>query len=274
MIKKVSRDRETGVLSGQEPDSRLVTGSSAHSVSVERAMSILELLSAAAHGRSLSQISQRLNIPRSTAHVLIVTLQRLGYVQQGIGGHLFSLGAKAQMLAGGPIACMELGNKARLHLAPLTEVIGLTSYVAVLDQDQAMYIECCRGSGLPIDVFPGKRANLHCTAVGNVLLAGQRRESLEEFLKDHSLMRHTSKTIRNAEELRARLEHVRKQGYALDDEEQALGIRCLAVPLFDVLHRTIGALGITGEIYRIHEENLAFLVGCLKKTSEQIAAEG
>jgi DNA-binding IclR family transcriptional regulator len=252
----------------------MVTSSSAHSVSVERAMSILELLSASAHGRSLSQISQRLSIPRSTTHVLIVTLQRLGYVQQGNGGHLFSLGAKAEMLAGGPVACMELGNRARPHLLPLTEVIGLTSYVAVLDRDQAMYIECCRGSDLPIDVFPGKRANLHCTAVGNVLLAGQRRESLEEFLKDHTLMRHTSKTIQNAEGLRARLERVRKQGYALDDEEQALGVRCLAVPLSDVLHRTIGALGITGALYRIHEENLSFLVGCLKKTSEQIAAAG
>jgi DNA-binding IclR family transcriptional regulator len=252
----------------------MVTSSSAHSVSVERAMSILELLSASAQGRSLSQISQRLGIPRSTAHVLIVTLQRLGYVQQGIGGHLFLLGAKAQMLGCGPVACMELGNKARPHLVPLTEVIGLTSYVAVIDRDQAMYIECCRGSGLPIDVFPGKRANLHCTAVGNVLLAGQRRESLEEFLKDHALMRHTSKTIQNAEELRARLERVRKQGYALDDEEQALDVRCLAVPLIDVLHRTIGALGITGALHRIHDENLAFLVGCLKKTAEQIAVAG
>jgi len=249
-----------------------VTISGAQSVSVERVMAILELLGASSHGRSLSQISQRLNIPRSTAHVLIVTLQRLGYVQQGIGNHLFSLGAKAQMLASGPVACMELGNKARPHLVSLTECTGLTSYVAVLDRDQALYVECCNGSGLQIDVFPGKRANLHCTAVGNVLLAGLRREALDEYLDGHALMRHNSKTVRTAEELRARLDRVRKQGYALDDEEQALGVRCLAVPLLDVLRRTTGALGITGMLSQIHDDNVAYLVGCLKKSCEPFAA--
>jgi IclR family acetate operon transcriptional repressor len=187
---------------------------------------------------------------------------------------LYSLGAKASLLAGGPVACLDLGNKARPHLTSLAEVTGLTSYVAVLDRDQALYVECCRKSDQRIDVFPGKRANLHCTAVGNVLLAGLRRETLEEFLNDHALMPHTNKTVRTAEELRGRLDRVRKQGFALDDEEQALGIRCLAVPLFDVLHRTTGALGITGMVSQIREENLAFLVECLKKAAEPFVSSG
>lgn len=252
----------------------MVTSSSAHSVSIERAMAILELLSASANGKTLSQISDRLNIPRSTTHVLIVTLKRLGYVRQASTGHLFSLGAKAQMLAGGPIACMELASRARPHLVPLSEAIGLTSYIAVLDGDQAMYIECCKGPGIQIDVFPGKRANLHCTAAGNILLAGQRKEVIEGFLSDHALMRHTSKTIRNAEELRARLEQVRKQSYALEDEEQALGVRCLAVPLCDALRKVTGALGISGPLHEIHQENLAFLLACLKRTSAEITIAG
>jgi IclR family transcriptional regulator, KDG regulon repressor len=249
----------------------MVTHSSAHSVSTERAVAILELLSASVHGMTLSQISLRLNIPRSTAHVLIVTLQRLGYVQQSLSGHLFSLGPKAHILGGGPVACLQLGDKSRPHLTSLTEMTGLASFVAVLDQDQALYIACCRGSGAGVDVYPGKRANLHCTATGNVLLAGLRRDTLEEFLKNHTLVRHTGKTIQNAEELLTRLERVRKDRYAVDDEEQVLGVRCLAVPLFDALHRVIGALGTTGTICQIREENIAFLVGCMKKTAEQIA---
>jgi IclR family transcriptional regulator, KDG regulon repressor len=267
--------REKGPrLRQKEINDQMVTSSSAHSVSIERAMAILELLSASANGKTLSQISDRLNIPRSTAHVLIVTLKRLGYVRQASTGHLFSLGAKAQMLAGGPIACMELASRARPHLVPLSEALGLTSYIAVLDGDQAMYIECCKGSGVQIDVFPGKRANLHCTAAGNILLAGQRKEVIEGFLNDHALMRHTSKTIRNAEELRARLEQVRKQSYALEDEEQALGVRCLAVPLCDALRKVTGALGISGPLHEIQEENLAFLLACLKRTSAEIASAG
>jgi IclR family transcriptional regulator, KDG regulon repressor len=267
--------REKGPrLRQKEINDQMVTSSSAHSVSIERAMAILELLSASANGKTLSQISDRLNIPRSTAHVLIVTLKRLGYVRQASTGHLFSLGAKAQMLAGGPIACMELASRARPHLVPLSEALGLTSYIAVLDGDQAMYIECCKGPGIQIDVFPGKRANLHCTAAGNILLAGQRKEVIEGFLNDHALMRHTSKTIRNAEELRARLEQVRKQSYALEDEEQALGVRCLAVPLCDALRKVTGALGISGPLHEIQEENLAFLLACLKRTSAEIASAG
>jgi IclR family transcriptional regulator, KDG regulon repressor len=267
--------REKGPrLRQKEINDQMVTSSSAHSVSIERAMAILELLSASANGKTLSQISDRLNIPRSTAHVLIVTLKRLGYVRQASTGHLFSLGAKAQMLAGGPIACMELASRARPHLVPLSEALGLTSYIAVLDGDQAMYIECCKGPGIQIDVFPGKRANLHCTAAGNILLAGQRKEVVEGFLNDHALMRHTSKTIRNAEELRARLEQVRKQSYALEDEEQALGVRCVAVPLCDALRKVTGALGISGPLHEIQEENLAFLLACLKRTSAEIASAG
>jgi IclR family transcriptional regulator, KDG regulon repressor len=267
--------REKGPrLRQKEINDQMVTSSSAHSVSIERAMAILELLSASANGKTLSQISDRLNIPRSTAHVLIVTLKRLGYVRQASTGHLFSLGAKAQMLAGGPIACMELASRARPHLVPLSEALGLTSYIAVLDGDQAMYIECCKGPGIQIDVFPGKRANLHCTAAGNILLAGQRKEVIEGFLNDHALMRHTSKTIRNAEELRARLEQVRKQSYALEDEEQALGVRCLAVPLCDALRKVTGALGISGPLHEIHQENLAFLLACLKRTSAEITIAG
>src|SRR5262249_34866410 len=130
------RDRVQGSpTQGQGIENDMVTRSSAHSVSIERAMATLELLSASVQGKTLSQISDRLNIPRSTAHVLIVTLRRLGYVQQGSTNHLFSLGAKAQMLAGAPNACIEMANKARPHLLPLTEVTGLTSYIAVLDRD-------------------------------------------------------------------------------------------------------------------------------------------
>ena len=243
--------------------------SEAHSVSVERAMSILELLSGSANGKSLAQISQRPNIPRSTAHVLIVTLERLGYIQQSLG-HSYVLGSRAKMLSTGSVASMELGNNARPLLAALTEITGLTSYVAVLDRDQTLYVECCRASTCQIDVYAGKRANLHCTAVGNILLAGMRGEPLEEFLKDHALMRHTSKTVRTAVELRARLRQVRERGYALDDEEQALGVRCLAVPLTNVLRRTSAALGITGTVPQIRDENLKYLVDCLKKTAEPL----
>jgi DNA-binding IclR family transcriptional regulator len=248
----------------------MAANSSARSASIERGVAILELLDASVHGCTLSQISQRLHIPRSTAHVLIVTLQRLGYVQQMTNGHLFSLGVKAQILGIGPAGCLQLGDKARPHLAPLTETIGLASYVAVLDRHQALYIECCTGAGTQVDIYPGKRANLHCTAAGKIMLAGLRKFALEEFLSNHTLMRHTSKTLKSAEELCAKLECVRKEHYALDDEEQALGVRCLAVPLFDPLHGVVGALGITGAIGRIREENIAFLVKRMKKAAEEI----
>ncbi|HVW86348.1 MAG TPA: IclR family transcriptional regulator [Bryobacteraceae bacterium] len=249
----------------------MVTNSSARSVSLERAIAILEFLDASMHGGTLAQISSRLRIPRSTAHVLIVTLQRLGYVQQNAGGHLYSLGVKARILGCGTGACLQLGDRARPHLKDLTEAVGLASYVAVLDRDQALYVETFKGSDMPIDVYAGKRANLHCTAVGNVLLAGLRGDCLDNFLNNRSLMRHTSRTVQSAEELRARLQRVRKERYAFDDEEQALGVRCLAVPLLDGLRRVIGALGITGTTIQIREENIGFLLDCMKKTAERIA---
>ena len=249
----------------------------AHSNSVERAVAILELLGTSRHGWHIAQIGRRLNMPKSTAHVLVSTLERLGYVQRNPGQRLWSLGLKVYALGNGLTGTLELAELARPHLLGLTESTNLTTDVAVLDRDQAICIAVSQSPDPPqFDIYPGKKANLHCTAVGKVLLAQMTEDGLNNYLSRHALGRNTHKTITVSQKLHDEVKAVRKTGYAVDDEEQELGIRCLGVPVYDQLGRPSAALAIVGTVQQIHPENYQFLsrraTATAKAVSETVRA--
>ena len=116
-----------------------------------------------------------------------------------------------------------------------------------------------------------EETNLNCTAVGKVLLAYMEEEKLREFLLKHRFMRHTSRTIASADALIEEVRRVRRVGYAYDDEEEELFVRCLAVPVFDPDGgATVNTLGITGSVNEIRPDNFKHLSEYMKQMSAQI----
>jgi DNA-binding IclR family transcriptional regulator len=243
--------------------------SSVHSV--ERALAILELLDGSKRRWNISDISRRLNIPKSTAHTLVLTLERLGYLNQEVGARSFGLGLKAYCLGQGMIRSVSLNELAlpRMQWAAMTT--HLTVHLAVLDKDQAVYVQKVEASGVQgFDTYVGKRTNLHCTAIGKVLLAYAKPDGLRRFLAKTSFARYTANTITSKEALSEELRNVRARGYGSEDREEELDTACLAVPIFDLTKTAVAALGVTATPRCLPAEKYDTVAAILRKAASNI----
>ncbi len=233
---------------------------SPHVTSVERALAILEFLDGARRGWNISEISRRLEIPKSTTHVLVRTLEGLGYLKREPGSRSYTLGLKLYGLGRGIMRDLSLPTQALPAMQWLADRTGLTVHLAVLEMDQAIYIQKVEAPGLiRFDTYIGKRTNLHCTAVGKALLAYTTWQRQERFLSRGSFARHTKNSITTAAALRQELQRIRERGYAIDDEEEELQIRCVAAPVLNHVGELVAAVSVTGTVGQVTEESIGRL---------------
>jgi DNA-binding IclR family transcriptional regulator len=241
-----------------------------HSTSLERAFTILEYLDGSRRGQNISELSRRLGIPKSTAHVIVATLRRLGYLTFSEQKHGYSLGLKVYGLGRGLIRSFGLPERALNPMKSLAETTKCTCQLAILVDEQAMYIQKVESpGGTEFDSYIGKRTNLHCTGVGKVLLAYA--ADPEGLLNRRSFARYTQKTITSPAALRKELTKVRQKGFALDDEEEELEVRCLAAPVFGQSGECLAALAIAGTTNELRDAKLDEFAGCLLRATRIIS---
>ena len=245
------------------------TGSQSNAV--RRALAILEFLKDSDRRCNLSEISRKLDLPKSTTSILLSTLENMGYITRDAEERRYSLRSKAYGFGLELVNQLDLSRQSRAILETIAASLRVTSHVAVLDGDQALFVNKADGVRQPCcDIYPGRRTNLQCTAVGKILLAFvSGDEDLRMFLARHRAVRHTSRTIVSTEGLIEEINWVRKQGYALDNQEEELLVRCLAVPVYGK-GRPVAALGITGTLSDIRPDNTEELAAYLKNMSSQI----
>jgi len=238
--------------------------------SVRRALAILEFLRDSNRRSRLSEISRKLDLPKSTACILLSTLESMGYIIRDAEERRYSLSSKAFSLGLGLLDQLDLSRRSRPVLGSIATGLKVTAHVAVLDGDQALFVNKADGTPQPCsDIYPGRRTNLQCTAVGKILLPFVNPEQQQNFLSRHRSIRHTTRTIISPEALMEEIMRVRRRGYALDNQEEELMVRCLAVPIFNQ-GRAVGALGITGTLSDIRPDNVEALAGYMNKMSGQI----
>ena len=204
-----------------------------NATAVERSLAILEYLDSSRRGLNISEISRKLGIPKSSAYVIVMTLERLGYVERKPDSLNYNLGLKAYGLGRGMMKNLSIADVALPNLRALVDQIHLPAHLAVPDGDQGVYIQKVDTPSLiKIDTYIGRRMDLHCTGVGKVILAYGAEEVVERILAKQAYIRHTRNTITSSKALRRELIRVREAGYAVDDEEEELEVRCIAVPVF------------------------------------------
>jgi len=256
---------------GAPPENWVTTRKDLHATSVERAFAILEFLDGSRRGWNISELSRKLRIPKSTTHVIVLTLERLGYLTLDTRTREYSLGLKVSGLGRGLMKSLSLPDRALRPMQWLVEVTRCTAQLAVLADDQAMYIQKVEGPGLiQFDSYVGKRTNLHCTGVGKVLLAYASEQKQEHILNRKSFAHYTNKTITSPNLLRKELIKVRQRGYAIDDEEEELEARCVAAPVFNQLGEFIAGLAIAGTLGQIRDENIDELVRYVTRAANRI----
>ncbi len=241
---------------------------------VERALNILEITAQRRDGLSNSEISRRLSIPKSSASYILRTLERRGYLRRDPESSRYRLGLKVLSLGREAHANLDIAEVAQPFMRAMVERIHLTSHLAVLDQGEPMYVEKVDGPGFfKVNTSVGRKSAVHSTSVGKVLLAWLSSAEVEGLLRERTLKKRTPKTITTISRFQAELDRVRAQGYALDDEENTLGARCVGVPVFDALGSVAAALNVSGTVTQINETTLPRITETLKETARRIARQ-
>ncbi|MEV6740893.1 IclR family transcriptional regulator [Streptomyces sp. NPDC051104] len=233
--------------------------------SLERAFDLLERMADAGGEVGLSELSASSGLPLPTIHRLMRTLVACGYVRQqanrryALGPRLIRLGESASRL---------LGTWARPHLARLVEETGETANMALLDGDEIVYVaQVPSKHSMRMFTEVGRRVLPHSTGVGKALLASTPDDEVRALLARTGMPAATEKTVTTPDAFLAALEEVRRLGYAVDDNEQEIGVRCLAVSVPD--SPTAAAISISGPAGRVTEAATERIVPVL----QQVAAE-
>jgi IclR family acetate operon transcriptional repressor len=175
----------------------------------------------------LSQLASSSGLPLPTIHRLIRTLVDLGYVRQE-PDRQYALGPRLIRL--GETSSKMLGTWAKPYLEKLVDGLGETANLAMLDDDKIVYVaQVPSRHSMRMFTEVGRRVSPHCTAVGKALLARRDLHEVEALLRRTGMAAHTERTITDPRRFVAELERITVQGYAIDEQEQELGVRCVAV---------------------------------------------
>ncbi len=237
--------------------------------SLVRAMTTMETI--AAHGGVLgvSQIAAHSGLSVPTVHRIVRTLVDLGYLRQE-PSRLYALGPRLLLLADSSSAMVR--STAQPHLARLVDELGETANLAMLDGTQVAYVaQVPSRHAMRMFTEVGKRVMPHCTAVGKALLIGTPPDKVRVLLKRNGMPRRTDKTITDPEVYVAQLAAAAQDGYTLDDGEQEIGVRCVAVPVREAPVKL--ALSISGPAPRMTPDLVQRAVPLLKEVADAFSAD-
>jgi len=208
---------------------------------------VLELYAARRRELSLNQVLAELAYPKTSAHRLIYSLEKLGYLEKGGRHGAYRLGQRFFSLSDGSTSHRRLRVMARPIMEELASKVGETINLGILDSDEVVLLEVVNSpSRIRWVSEAGERSHIHTTALGKAIAAFLPEAELERALNRKGLVRLTSHTLTKRAPLVRQLRSARRQLVAYDHEETALGAQCLASPVFDSASRVIGALSISG----------------------------
>jgi IclR family acetate operon transcriptional repressor len=251
---------------GSRPASR----AAGHAQALSRGLALLEALAATDHGATLTELAATLELPAPTAHRLLAALERSAFVRQDANG-VWTVGMRAFRVGAAFLAQRDLAIEARPHLARLMEQAGETANLAVASDGEAVFIAQapCREL-MRMDVKLGARAPVHASGVGKAMLAALPEGELAAALPA-ALHRYTEHTLTTREALVAELAASRRRGFAIDDEEHAIGLRCVAAAIHDELGRPWAALSLAGPTSRFTRERIDALGALVRDTAREVS---
>ena len=238
---------------------------------LQRALDIIETLTQADNGFTLSEIARQTQLSKSTVYRILSTLKERGYADQNQYGR-YEIGAKFIDTVSCHINALDLHTESRPFLAELRKELDLTTHLGILDGPYVVYVE-------RISLFPGTRlytqvgyrSPAYCSSMGKCLLACLSGDKQDEILEQCSFEQFTKNTFRNKRDFRALLRQIRRQGWAMDDEEYQLNHRCVGAPIFDYHGDAIAAISASGTTAEINESTLVKISQDVMRTAQKIS---
>jgi len=239
--------------------------------SLTRALTLLERLSESPKGLQLTDLSYQLGMPAATVHRLLTTFEELNFVEQDPEQGLWFVGLKTFTVGNAFLNRRNYVAIARPHMHSLVEQCGETVNLGVIDDGEVVFISQVESQEvMRMIVKLGSRSPIHASGVGKAMLANMPRQRVSKILERRGLTRYTDHSIDNPALLRDELEQIRQQGYALDDEEHAVGLRCVAAAIFDENGQALAAISLSGPKARMVDDRLGELGQAIKQTADEI----
>ncbi len=239
--------------------------------SLTRALNLLERLSETPSGLSLTDLSYQLGMPTATVHRLLSTFEEFDFVEQDAEQGLWFVGLKAFTVGNAFLHRRDIVASARPHMRTLVEQCGETVNLGVIDDGEAVFISQVESREMMrMIVRLGSRSPIHASGVGKALLANMSEQDLAQIVQQRGLARYTERSIDNPTRLREELQRIRQLGYALDDEEHAIGLRCVSSAIFDENGQALAAISLSGPKARVTDGRLDELGIAVRHSADEI----
>ena len=220
----------------------------------------------------VSELAQSLMMSKATTYRFLQTMKSLGYVDQIGESDKYSLTLKLFELGSTALEQVDLIALADQEMRLIAEKTNEAVHLGVMDKDAIVYVhKIDSGYNLRMYSRVGKRNPLYCTAIGKVLLSGRSDSWVTERMASVDFIQFTEQTLANTEQLLQELALVRQQYFAQDNEEQEMGIRCLAVPIFDRFGHIVASMSMSFPTIRFRDERLHEFIHLLHQASKMVS---
>jgi len=237
---------------------------------LERGLNLLAII-AEADGLSLTSVAQRAGIAPSTAHRILNTLKASGFVHHDDAHDGYLIGAQAFRVGSAFLRNRKMVNVGRSTMRRLMEASGETVNMAIENEGYVVFVSQME-SHQSIRAFnrPGARGPMHASSLGKAMMATLSDKAISQHLHRVGMPRLTTRTIVDPDALLKDLALARKRGWAIDDQEQADGLRCVGAAVYNEHSEVMGAISISGPTVRVTEERLGELGPMVKRAAAEI----
>lgn len=241
--------------------------------SVDRSLSILEALAQSPKGIGLTELANKVNLAKSSAHRLLATLINKGYVVQNRETDEYLLGLKIIELSSALLENLDIRTVAKKTLEELCSQTNEVVHLCIHENGEVVYIDKFESDQtIRMHSRIGKRTMMHSTGVGKVLLSGMTADEVRSIIKEKGMVAFTPNTITQENVLFDCLEKINKEGYTIDEIENEEGIRCIAAPIYDYSGKIIAAISISGPENRVTKERIqSELIDLILQTADVVS---
>jgi DNA-binding IclR family transcriptional regulator len=241
---------------------------------LDRALAALEVLAGRSSECSLVEVCRTLKLHKSTAHRLMMVLEQHRLVDKNPDTGRYRLGLKLFELGSKAIAGLDLRRHAKPYLDRLQRELGETVFFCLLDEGQVFYIEKIESQqSVRTACTVGSRAPAYCTAVGKAMLAELTEAEVNQIVRRWGLKAITPNTITTNSALKAELKAIRCRGYAIDNEEKELGLRCVSAAVRGDQGKLLAALSVSGPAFRVTQERVPEIGRTVMKAAMDLSYE-
>jgi IclR family transcriptional regulator, acetate operon repressor len=241
---------------------------------LSKALTVLDMVGATPHGLTNAELLDRAGLPKTTLYRILATLIEHGLLRRDPTHRVYRLGFRYLELVRNSYLMPDLVAAATPELRTLRDLTGETTYLAALDGTDVISLERCDGAHSQRSAAAlGRSKPVYCTGQGKAILSRMPREEREALLRNVTMTALTPRTITDRRRLQVELRITATRGYAIDDEEIVLGVRCVAAPVVDKDGRVRGALSVAGPAYRMSLARLELLGPELAEAARRVGAQ-